>query len=99
LISTSTTLFHYLKCHSFEKPEVDGGGEDSFLYLDYSLDCYGERYAEYLPFCLGNCLHKRGRIKDLLTLFKFSIVLHQVVVVFIKAFLLLVIYFYSIWKS
>lgn len=53
LISTSTTLFHYLKCHSFEKPEIDGGGEESFLYLDYSLDCLGERYAEYLPFCLG----------------------------------------------
>ena len=53
LISTSTTLLHFLKCHAFAKPDVDGGGEESFLYLDYSLDCYGDRYAQYLPFCLG----------------------------------------------
>jgi hypothetical protein len=55
LISTSTTLLHFLKCHAFAKPDVDGGGEESFLYLDYSLDCYGDRYAQYLPFCLGAC--------------------------------------------
>ena len=47
LPSTSTTLFHFFKCHEFPVP-----GEDSvfFLYKDYSIDCEGDEYSATLAY-------------------------------------------------
>jgi len=44
LISCSTSLLHYFKCHEF--PEADP--PQSYLYKDYSVDCNGARYKAYL---------------------------------------------------
>ena len=51
LISTSTLLFHFLKCDVFTVPDEDGGGTYSYLMKDYSLDCDSARYKLFLPFC------------------------------------------------
>ena len=37
LVNSSTTVLHFFKCHSFNVPEADGGGTESFLFKDYSV--------------------------------------------------------------
>jgi len=41
LVSTSTTLFHYFKCHNFSD------SNESYLYLDYSISCHSQRYKSF----------------------------------------------------
>ena len=52
MVGTSTTLFHYLKCHEFIVPDADGGGTRRFLFKDYSIDCDSARYKAYVPFVM-----------------------------------------------
>jgi len=47
LVTASTSLFHFWKCHSF--PEAEDGTE-AYLYKDYSVDCNGKRWENHIPF-------------------------------------------------
>jgi hypothetical protein len=47
LAGNSTALFQYLKCHNFHEAE---NGTESYLYVDYSIDCDSNRYKYYLPY-------------------------------------------------
>jgi hypothetical protein len=49
LVSTSTTLFHFLKCQEFD--EVDP--PQSYLSKDLSIDCNGDRYKAFLVYAFG----------------------------------------------
>jgi hypothetical protein len=47
LVGTSTKLFHFFKCDSF--PEADGG-EQRYLFKDYSVDCNSYKYRATVLF-------------------------------------------------
>jgi len=49
LVGTSTTVFHYFKCHDF--PEAEGGVQ-SYLRKDYAIDCKSPRYATFLIYAI-----------------------------------------------
>jgi hypothetical protein len=49
LVSTSTTLFNYFKCHTFYEAQ---GGKESYLYLDYSISCLSPRYQGYIAYAV-----------------------------------------------
>ena len=44
LIGTSTIVFFFLKCDTFDLPEADGGGVVRYMFKDYSVDCDKPRY-------------------------------------------------------
>lgn len=45
MVSTSTVIFQYFKCHSFEASD---GEIHSYLFKDYSLSCEDERYRQHI---------------------------------------------------
>ena len=47
LIGASSKILHFYKCHEFELPD---GGSESYLWLDYSVDCDGSEYKSYTTF-------------------------------------------------
>lgn len=47
LIGASSKTLHFFKCHEFELPD---GGSESYLWLDYSVDCDGSEYKSYTTF-------------------------------------------------
>ena len=51
LVSTSNTLFQLLKCRHFEVPGED---HQSYLYIDYSVDCLSPRYSTARTFAIVN---------------------------------------------
>lgn len=50
LVGASSSLFLFLKCHSFVLPD---GSEEKYLRKDYSIDCHGSRYRNMLPYCFS----------------------------------------------
>ena len=51
LVSTSNNLFQLLKCREFEVPDEDS---QSYLYIDYSVDCSSARYSTAKIFAIVN---------------------------------------------
>lgn len=51
LVSTSTILFRIFKCREFEVPDE---GSQSYLYIDYSVDCSSARYRTARAFAIVN---------------------------------------------
>lgn len=49
LISASTAVFNTLRCHVFDEAE---GGSQSFLFVDYSVDCQSARYQMYRSYAI-----------------------------------------------
>ena len=56
VVSTSATLFRFFDCSSIEIPDEDGGGIESFLSSDVSIDCKSARYTKYSYFAMGMVL-------------------------------------------
>ena len=60
LVSTSTILFRIFKCREFEVPDE---GSQSYLYIDYSVDCSSARYSTAKIFAIVNiAICELGRV-------------------------------------
>ena len=60
LVSTSNILFQFIKCREFEVPGEDS---QSYLYIDYSVDCSSARYSTAKTFAIVNIvICKLGRV-------------------------------------
>jgi len=55
LLSSSSTLFRYLKCDVFKIPSVDRVNDvakEKYLFVDYSVNCDSKRYSSHIPFAV-----------------------------------------------